>query len=153
MLPCHAMSRAGARARPRVARGGSVIVNPGSRACLQERAGWPLGSPTLLLVPDDGGHVLSVDAVPVVVDVDLRRLPDRRARLWERLGGPHPTRGHGGGAGRGWPPVAPSPGEQGHQAGDPNAGNYHGDHEQNVHQFGGGSHDRSGLWPLAVARG
>jgi transcriptional regulator with XRE-family HTH domain len=45
MLPCQAVSRAGARACPRVARGGSVIVGPGSRACLQERAGRPPGSP------------------------------------------------------------------------------------------------------------
>jgi hypothetical protein len=55
MLPCQAVSRAGARACPRVARGGSVIVGPGSRACLQERAGRPPGSPALLLLADDGG--------------------------------------------------------------------------------------------------
>src|SRR5437879_2039600 len=91
MLPCQAMSRAGARARPRVARGGSVIVNPGSRACLQERAGWPPGSPALLLVPDDGGHVGGVQAVEVDVVVLLdrrRRLPGRLPRRCARLGGP-----------------------------------------------------------------
>src|SRR5258705_1608741 len=56
MLPCQAVSRAGARACPRVARGGSVIVGPGSRAFLQERAGRPPGSPALLfLLADDGG--------------------------------------------------------------------------------------------------
>ncbi len=78
MLPCQAMSRAGARARPRVARGGSVIVDPGSRACLQERAGRPLGSPALLLVPDDGGHVGGVQAVEVDVVVVLDRRPPPR---------------------------------------------------------------------------
>src|SRR6266550_9375556 len=55
MLPCQAVSRAGARACPRVAQGGSVIVGPGSRACLQERAGRPPGSLALLLLADDGG--------------------------------------------------------------------------------------------------
>src|SRR6266516_6013195 len=52
MLPCQAVSRAGARACPRVARGDSVIVGPGSRACLQERAGRPPGSPALLLLAE-----------------------------------------------------------------------------------------------------
>ena len=55
----------GDRARPRVARGGSVIVDPGSRACLQERAGQPPGSPALFLLPDDGSDVLGYDAVEV----------------------------------------------------------------------------------------
>ena len=85
MLPCQAVSRAGARARPRVARGGSVIVNPGSRACLQERAGWPPGSPALLLA-QDSGDLFDGDAVPVVVDVHLpgrRRWQGWPLRRWE----------------------------------------------------------------------
>jgi hypothetical protein len=91
----------------------------------------------------DGGDVLGGHAVQV--QVDLGRPLDRPPlRLWERLGGPHHARGYGNGAGRGWPLVAPSPYEQGHQAGDPNADNYHGDHEQNMHQIGHGRHDRPG---------
>jgi hypothetical protein len=70
MLPCQAVSRAGAHCTSQVARGGSVIVDPGSRVCLQERAGRPQGSPALLVAQDRGG-VLGADTVPVVVHVDL----------------------------------------------------------------------------------
>jgi hypothetical protein len=94
------------------------------------------------------GHLLGSDAVPMVVNVDLRRPLNRRARLWERLGGPHHARGHGYGAGRGWPPVAPSPCEQGHQAGDPNADNYHGDSDQNMDDRTYGRHG----WPGELDR-
>ena len=45
-------------------------VRPGSRVCLQERAGRPQGSPALLVAQDRGG-VLGADTVPVVVHVDL----------------------------------------------------------------------------------
>jgi len=69
--PCHELTLV---ARPRVARGGSVIVDPGSRVCLQERAGRPPGSPALL-VPEDRGDVLGRDAVQV--QVDLGRSPRR----------------------------------------------------------------------------
>jgi len=65
-------------------RGGSVIVDPGSRVCLQERAGRPPGSPALLLVAEDRGGVLGADTVPVVMHVDLRRPLDRPLRPWER---------------------------------------------------------------------
>ena len=46
MLPCRAVSRAGARACPRVAPGAAASsLVPGSRACPQERASRLLGSP------------------------------------------------------------------------------------------------------------
>jgi hypothetical protein len=48
----------------------------------------------LLRLSEDGGDVLGAHAVPVVVNVDLRRLLDRAPlRLWERLGGPRHARG------------------------------------------------------------
>jgi hypothetical protein len=72
MLPCQAVSRTGARCTsPGLPRGGSVIVDPGSRVCLQERAGRPPGSPALLLVADDRGDILGRNAVQVQVHMDL----------------------------------------------------------------------------------
>jgi hypothetical protein len=58
---------------------------PGSRACLQERASRPLGSPAgltlvLLLGADDCGDLGGGHVVPVVVHVLL----DRGPRRWER---------------------------------------------------------------------
>jgi hypothetical protein len=40
------------------------------------------------MLGEDGGHILGAHAVPVVVDVDLRRPFDRGPlRPWERAGG------------------------------------------------------------------